>query len=71
MSSDESRKLLAKLFAHLQKPEFKYSHSWRVGDLLMWDNFATQHFAVHDYELPRRRRMRRTTVKGAQPAFAG
>jgi len=70
MSPDESKKLLARLYAHLKKPEFKYSHSWRVGDLLMWDNFATQHFAVHDYELPRRRRMRRTTVKGAQPAFA-
>lgn len=70
MDAAESKSLLNELYAHLQKPEFKYSHSWKVGDLLIWDNFATQHFAVHDYELPRRRRMQRTTVKGAEPAFA-
>lgn len=70
MDEAESKALLAELYAHLQKPEFKYTHKWRVGDLLMWDNFSTQHLAMHDYELPRRRRMRRTTVQGSQPTFA-
>jgi alpha-ketoglutarate-dependent taurine dioxygenase len=35
----------------------------------MWDNFSTQHLAMHDYELPRRRRMQRTTVKGSVPQY--
>jgi len=61
----ESAALLQALLDHVQNDEFKYSHKWRVGDLLMWDNVATQHFAVHDYELPQRRFMRRTSVKGS------
>ncbi len=35
-----------------------------AGDLLMWDNCATQHLAINDYALPQRRLMYRTTVKG-------
>jgi taurine dioxygenase len=64
MPEDESRKLLDELFAHAKKPEFLYRHRWAVGDLLMWDNLSTQHFAVADYKLPLRRKMQRTTVTG-------
>jgi taurine dioxygenase len=64
MAEDESRRLLDELFAHVRKPQFLYRHKWAVGDLLMWDNVSTQHFAVADYKLPLRRRMQRTTVTG-------
>lgn len=64
MSESESRSLLDKLFTHMKKPEFMYRHNWAVGDLLVWDNLSTQHFAVADYALPLRRKMQRTTVTG-------
>ncbi len=51
----ESEHLLAELFAHLSQPAFTYRHAWTEGDLVLWDNAATQHRAVFDYgDLPRR-----------------
>jgi taurine dioxygenase len=64
---EESRELLATLFAQVMRPEFVYRHRWRVGDLVMWDNCATQHKVSFDYELPLRRRLERTTVEGSVP----
>jgi len=66
----EGAALLAELSAHVVKPDFVYSHKWRVGDLLVWDNIQVQHLAVDDYWLPQRRRMQRTTVKGVAPKVA-
>jgi taurine dioxygenase len=64
MPAAESQKLLSELYRHIIKPEFIYTHSWRPGDLLMWDNAAVQHKATFDYDLPLRRLMHRTTVRG-------
>ena len=63
----EGAALLARLCAHLVRPEFCYEHAWRPGDLLMWDNVAVQHKANFDYRLPLRRLMHRTTVRGSAP----
>ena len=63
----ESDALLDELYRHIVKPEFQYRHSWRAGDLLMWDNAAVQHKANFDYDLPLRRLMYRTTVRGSVP----
>ncbi len=60
---EESERLLAELYGHITQPEFVYGHSWRVGDLLMWDNVAVQHKATFDYD-PLPRLMYRTTVRG-------
>lgn len=60
----EAAALLAELCAHIVRPEFRYEHEWRAGDLLMWDNVAVQHKANFDYDLPLRRVMHRTTVRG-------
>jgi taurine dioxygenase len=70
LPSAESEALLETIAAHCIRPEFVYSHKWRAGDLLIWDNIQTQHFAVDDYWLPQRRRMQRTTVKGPRPSAA-
>jgi taurine dioxygenase len=63
----EGRTLLAELCAHLVRPEFRYEHRWQAGDLVMWDNAAVQHRANFDYDLPQRRLMYRTTVRGGAP----
>lgn len=61
-----SRTLLDPLYAYIGQPQFIYVHKWRPGDIVMWDNFATQHRATGDYELPLRRLLWRTTIR--QPA---
>ncbi|MBR0663897.1 TauD/TfdA family dioxygenase [Roseomonas hellenica] len=66
LAPEESDALLEELWAHIRRPEFIYRHSWRVGDLLIWDNRATQHLAIFDYgEL--RRRMHRVETIGPVP----
>jgi len=63
----ESDTLLAQLYRHIVQPEFQYVHRWQPGDLLIWDNAAVQHKANFDYDLPLRRLMYRTTVRGSVP----
>jgi taurine dioxygenase len=61
----EGREMLDDLLTRLKAPERIYRHKWQVGDLLLWDNIATQHQATHNYSWPTHRRlMHRTTVKG-------
>ena len=67
MTEEESAETLRFLFEHMVRPEFLYRHRWRKGDLLLWDNCATQHKAVFDYALPLRRRMERVTIRGSVP----
>ena len=67
IDASDSRAMLQELFAHIKKDEFVYRHKWRKGDFLIWDNCATQHRAVLDYELPLRRVMERTTLCGTVP----
>ncbi|MEQ8662842.1 MAG: TauD/TfdA family dioxygenase, partial [Gammaproteobacteria bacterium] len=62
----ESRALLDLLFAHLLRPEFQVRLQWRVDDVAVWDNRATQHYATGDY-YPALRRMHRITVGGDRP----
>ena len=66
----ESLALISALANHIVKPEFVYRHKWQVGDVLVWDNCTVQHRAVMDYDLPYRRLMWRTTVKGEVPKSA-
>jgi taurine dioxygenase len=66
----ESDELLGFLVEHVKKPEFVYRHKWQVGDLLVWDNFPTQHSVDHNFKLPLRRRMQRITVRGTVPKAA-
>jgi taurine dioxygenase len=67
MPEDEALDLIAELDAFCVRPEFCYRHSWRVGDLVMWDNASAMHLAICDYALPERRLMHRTTVIGSEP----
>lgn len=49
MTAAESRPLLDFLFDHATRPDGMYRHSWRPGDVVIWDNRAAMHYAVHDY----------------------
>ncbi|MGD9943809.1 MAG: TauD/TfdA dioxygenase family protein [Burkholderiaceae bacterium] len=64
MSEADSEQLLEELYAHVARDEFLYRHHWREGDVLMWDNFSTQHCAISDYGPETPRLMWRTVVKG-------
>lgn len=39
----ESDALLDELYSYLYAPENCYSHFWRTGDIVIWDNLALQH----------------------------
>jgi len=67
LPKEEGDALLAELYQHIIKPEFVYTHHWQAGDLLLWDNCSVQHKATFDYDLPLRRLMHRTTVRGSVP----
>jgi len=65
----EGRLLLRDLMEHATQPEFVFRHSWRVGDLVIWDNRATMHRARPFDDAKYRRELRRvTTLDIAEPA---
>ncbi|HEX9534842.1 MAG TPA: TauD/TfdA family dioxygenase [Stellaceae bacterium] len=68
MPEAEGRALLDELLEHTTKPQFVYTHRWRIGDLVMWDNRCLLHRAVANYELGRHRRvLHRSVVRGTVP----
>ena len=69
MPVPEGRLLLRELTEHATRPQFVYSHSWRVGDLVIWDNLATMHRGRPFDDSKHRRELRRvTTLDVAAPA---
>jgi alpha-ketoglutarate-dependent 2,4-dichlorophenoxyacetate dioxygenase len=62
----ESRMFLRDLTEHATQREFVYSHVWRPGDLVMWDNRATMHRARR-FDQREVRDVRRTTLAGTPP----
>jgi len=46
----ESDTILRFLYEHIKNPEFQVRLRWNVGDIVFWDNRATQHNAVADYQ---------------------
>jgi alpha-ketoglutarate-dependent 2,4-dichlorophenoxyacetate dioxygenase len=66
----EGRLLLRDLIEHATRPEFVYRHSWRPGDLVIWDNRATMHRALPFDDTKYRRELRRvTTLDIEQPSL--
>jgi alpha-ketoglutarate-dependent taurine dioxygenase len=60
------RELVRRLQSHITKPEHTVRWRWSEGDVVMWDNRATQHYAVNDYgDAPRR--VQRVTLAGDVP----
>jgi alpha-ketoglutarate-dependent taurine dioxygenase len=65
MSLPEGRALLSRLMEWATQPQFVYSHEWRLGDLVVWDNTGTMHRVV-PYALDSGRMMHRTTLVGEE-----
>jgi taurine dioxygenase len=62
----EGKALLPFLLAHASSPNYSVGFGWKPGDFVIWDNLATLHYAVNDYDGPRAYRK----VIAAQPAAA-
>jgi taurine dioxygenase len=68
MPEADGAALLERLLAATTRPEFVYVHTWRAGDLVMWDNRCVLHRAMRNYDMTRQRRiLQRTVVKGTVP----
>ncbi len=58
--------LLEWLHGYTTDARFTLRHRWTPGDLVIWDNRSTQHYALNDYA-GFRRELHRTTVAGSRP----
>ena len=63
MDEADGKALLAQLIEHATQRRFVYSHRWRAGDLVMWDNRCTMHRGRPFDDLSYKRDLRRTTVR--------
>lgn len=67
MTELESKGMLDFLSEQATRPENVYRHRWSRGDVVMWDNRCTMHYAVRDYEENDHRYLHRTTAAGEIP----
>jgi taurine dioxygenase len=64
----QSEALLDELWDVVGRPEFAWEHTWRAGDLVLWDNRCTMH-RRDSFDPATRRIMHRMQVKGdSRPA---
>ncbi|GEP54526.1 TauD/TfdA dioxygenase family protein [Reyranella soli] len=66
LSKGDSQKLFDLFQSHITSPENTVRWSWQAGDVVIWDNRATQHRAVNDYG-DQKRVVHRATVDGDVP----
>jgi taurine dioxygenase len=65
----DSEALLDEIWVHATRPQLSFTHLWRVGDLVLWDNRCTMH-RRDPFDAASRRIMHRTQIKGAAPPAA-
>ncbi len=66
LTQKESDELLDELWAHATQEQFTWHHSWRVGDLLLWDNRCVLH-RRDAFDPDARRILHRSQLKGTRP----
>lgn len=66
ISRADSARLFELFQNHITAQENIVRWSWRAGDVAIWDNRATQHYAVNDYG-DQHRVVRRVTIDGDVP----
>jgi len=59
----QSDALLDEIWSHATRPDFTWTHRWRVGDLVLWDNRCTMH-RRDPFDAASRRILHRTQIKG-------
>ena len=62
----DGEELLIRLRDFATSEKFRYTHKWKVGDLVMWDNTGTLHRAT-PYPLDSARMLHRTKLEGDEP----
>jgi len=67
LTEAESAPILAALFRHATRPDFSCRLKWHAGDVAVWDNRMSLHYATNDYDGVRRL-LYRTTFSSAPPA---
>src|SRR5215510_7447672 len=68
LSREESDAALDELFAIAEDRAIVYEHQWRLGDLVIWDNWCSIH-ARKDFPREEPRLMRRLTIEGQAMRF--
>jgi taurine dioxygenase len=68
LSREESEDALDRLFAISEDPAIIYEHHWKLGDLVIWDNWCSIH-ARKDFPRDEPRLMRRLTIEGQAMRF--
>ncbi len=69
MHPADSHDLLCRLRCHMAREEYVYRHTWRMGDLLLWDNTGTLHRA-RPFDPRSGRLLHRFTLEGEEPIRA-
>jgi len=64
----ESEEILAQLFDISEDPSIVYEHKWKLGDLVVWDNWCSTHMRK-DFPREEPRLMRRLTIEGQAMQF--
>lgn len=67
MTPADSQVFLDGLIERVIRPEFVYSHQWRKGDMLLWDDRSSLHKANFDYDPEQHRLMYRILIQGDRP----
>jgi taurine dioxygenase len=68
LSREESERVLDQLFEISEDPAIVYEHEWKLGDLVIWDNWCSIH-ARKDFPRDQPRLMRRLTIEGQAMRF--
>jgi taurine dioxygenase len=68
LSREESDTALDRLFEIAEDPAIVYEHEWKLGDLVIWDNWCSIH-ARKDFPREEPRLMRRLTIEGQAMRF--
>ncbi len=64
----ESEEILEQLFDISETPDIVYEHKWKIGDLVIWDNWCSIHMRK-DFPREEPRLMRRCTIEGRTMQF--
>ncbi|MBX3650910.1 MAG: TauD/TfdA family dioxygenase [Burkholderiales bacterium] len=68
LSVEESESLLNMLWTHATQDRFTWHHSWKIGDLLIWDNRCLMH-RRNPFNPKARRVMHRLQFAGTRPYY--
>jgi taurine dioxygenase len=71
MTADESKALLAVLFAELYRPGNVFTQHWQPRDLVIWDNRGAHHGRTNVKATGNRRTLRKVNTGGAMPRYIG